>query len=157
MQNFIKTLCSDRRVFPLQQTAEKKDEQVDIKKHIVFSRNFANALKILHIGLPNKIVTTLRRFESRWQHECNSLGFVVSCAGNGLYNVLITSSEESYRMRVSVCDLANSNLRRSKPHLRCGTTEKKKFFWQYNLLLKNNLLILFLPNIRLLYSYIRIL
>jgi hypothetical protein len=47
-----------------------------------------------------------RGFDSRWRYACSSLVFVVWYVGSGLSDVLITRSEESYR--VCVCDLETS-------------------------------------------------
>jgi len=45
------------------------------------------------------------------------------CAvGSGLCDVLITRSEQSYR--VSVCELETSTVRRTRPYLACNVTEK---------------------------------
>jgi len=44
-----------------------------------------------------------RGFESRRQHGCSSLMFVLRYIGSGLCDELITSSEESYRECVSNC------------------------------------------------------
>ena len=48
-----------------------------------------------------------RRFESRWGHICFSLVFVFCSVGSSLCDGLITRSEESYRLFVSLilCDL----------------------------------------------------
>jgi hypothetical protein len=42
-------------------------------------------------------------FEFRWGHWCLSLGCVVCCVGSGLYDELITCSEEFYGICVCVC------------------------------------------------------
>jgi len=42
-----------------------------------------------------------RGFESRWRCKFSSLLFVVCCAGGGLWDKLISHSEECYRVRAS--------------------------------------------------------
>jgi hypothetical protein len=42
-----------------------------------------------------------RGFESRWEHGCSSLVFVLCCVFSGLYGGLIARLEESYRVYVS--------------------------------------------------------
>ena len=42
-------------------------------------------------------------FESRSNHGCSSVEFVVCCVGSGLCDGLITRPEESYRLCVCVC------------------------------------------------------
>jgi hypothetical protein len=50
-----------------------------------------------------------RVFESRWWHARSSLLFVVCCIGSGLCDGLITRSEESYRVCVSVWSVKFNN------------------------------------------------
>lgn len=44
-----------------------------------------------------------RGFESRLVHGCLCFVFVVCCLGSGLWNEIISRSEESYRARAPVC------------------------------------------------------
>jgi hypothetical protein len=64
-------------------------------------------------------------FQSRLGHICSSLVF---CAGSGLWDELITRSEESYRLCVCliVCDVETSAVSLPKLELGCCATEKKK-------------------------------
>jgi hypothetical protein len=70
-----------------------------------------------------------KKKNSRWGHACSSLVFVVCCVGSGLYDELITRSEESYRVCVCVClivcDVETSTMRRPRSELGCCATEKK--------------------------------
>ena len=50
--------------------------------------------------------------------------FLESCVGSGLCDRLITPSEESCQLCVSVCDLTTS-LRQPRPDFGCHATEKK--------------------------------
>jgi 3-polyprenyl-4-hydroxybenzoate decarboxylase len=54
--------------------------------------------------------------------------FTVCCVGSGLSDVLITRSEEPYRLYVCVCqivrDIETSSKSRPMPELRYGTTKK---------------------------------
>ena len=68
-----------------------------------------------------------RWFESRWEYECSSLVFVVTCVGSGLCGELITRLEESYRMSVSNFVWSrNPKMGPSRPNLVCNATEKEK-------------------------------
>jgi hypothetical protein len=64
-------------------------------------------------------------FESRWGHGCSSLVFVVCCVGSGLCDELITGSEESNRLCVSVSDIEISTVKRPRPEMGWGATGKK--------------------------------
>jgi hypothetical protein len=44
-----------------------------------------------------------RGFELGWSHGCSSVVFVVCCVGSGLCDELVTGSEESYWVCVSIC------------------------------------------------------
>jgi hypothetical protein len=69
-------------------------------------------------------------FEPRWRYEGSSLVFVVCRVSSGLCDGLFTRSEESYRVcvRVSVCDVETSTIRRPSPELGCCTTGKKSVY-----------------------------
>ena len=54
------------------------------------------------------------------------LMFVVCCVGSGVSNGLITHSEESCSVHVSVCDLETSTVRQPRPDLGCVPQKKKK-------------------------------
>jgi len=60
--------------------------------------------------------------ESRWEHGCLSVVFVVCCEGSGPCDELVTRTEES-TVCVCVClivrDLGASTIRRSKSELDC--------------------------------------
>ena len=47
----------------------------------------------------------------------------VCCVSDGSCDEVILSSEESYRLRVSVCGLETSTVWRSRPELDCCVTE----------------------------------
>jgi hypothetical protein len=55
----------------------------------------------------------------------SSLVFVVCCVGGGLCGELITRSQESYRVCVSVCVLEASTIRQPKADLGFCATEEK--------------------------------
>jgi hypothetical protein len=61
--------------------------------------------------------------ESCQGHGCLSLVFIVCCIGSGHCDELITRSEESYRLWVSVCDLEASPMPWPGPKLGCCATE----------------------------------
>jgi hypothetical protein len=54
------------------------------------------------------------------------LAFLACCGGSVLCDELVTRSEESYRVRESVCHLDTSKLRRPRLQIGCYATEKKK-------------------------------
>ena len=73
--------------------------------------------------------------------------FVVCCVGIIFCDCLITRAEESYRalVRVCMCDLETSTVRRSMPESRCGPTDNTslhKFLLMLILTLESKSLIL---------------
>jgi hypothetical protein len=70
-------------------------------------------------------------FEYRRGQGCSILVFVECCVGNGLYDELITCSEESYRERVcvfvyvylNVRDIETSTMRQPSSELTCNATK----------------------------------
>lgn len=55
-------------------------------------------------------------FDTRWGHECSSFVFAVCCVGSGFCDQLITHSEESYSVCVSV-RFRNPKKRQPTPNL----------------------------------------
>ena len=72
-------------------------------------------------------------FESRWRHECSA---VVCLVGSSLCDELITRSEKSYRVRVSVSvwELQISTMRQPSPELGCWATKKNIYIYIFFLL-----------------------
>jgi hypothetical protein len=54
----------------------------------------------------------------------------VCCVGSGFCDELITHSEESHRLCVSVSDIETSTIRWRRPEMGCGATDKKSY-WEH--------------------------
>jgi len=83
-----------------------------------------------------------RGFESRWGHGCSCLVFIVCCVGRRLWDELITSSEESYRVCVCVC-VKETSTRRPGSELGCCATYNNfhlvpSTLWAVNILVSNS-------------------